>query len=252
LADLPLWTTFIAPAITLGVGIVAVSVAGRAIRANREIARNRATFDYIERTESTDFYQENSRIFHLLKTSGFENIFDPQSDDHKKQRNHVIQYLNHYENVSLAIQWGTLAEEIYYRAWRFALTADWETAKPIVENRRTASNIPKRPPNPRAYIEFEWLARRWATTEPLPGSIEKRRKRLSIRHLRQVRERAQLEGEIDNLRRRLDEEREERRRLTAILTDQKKEPPPVIVTPPPAQVAPASVKQPPPPPDQRP
>jgi hypothetical protein len=50
------------------------------------------------------------------------------------------------------------------------------------------------------------------------------------------RERVQLEGTIDDLRRRLDAEGEERRRLTAILTDQRTAiaPPDVIVTPPPS------------------
>jgi hypothetical protein len=44
------------------------------------------------------------------------------------------------------------------------------------------------------------------------------------------RERVQLEGTIDDLRRRLDVEGEERRKLTAILTDQRAQ---AIITPPP-------------------
>lgn len=51
------------------------------------------------------------------------------------------------------------------------------------------------------------------------------------------RERAQLEGAIDDLRRRLDAEGEERRRLTAILTDQRAKAPDVMVTPPPTSTA---------------
>jgi DNA-binding transcriptional MerR regulator len=48
-----------------------------------------------------------------------------------------------------------------------------------------------------------------------------------------LRERAQLEGTIDDLRRRLDSEGEERRRLTALLTDKRAKSPDSIVTPPP-------------------
>ena len=46
------------------------------------------------------------------------------------------------------------------------------------------------------------------------------------------RERVQLEGTIDDLRRRLDAEGEERRKLTALLTDQRAKAPEVMVTPP--------------------
>jgi hypothetical protein len=46
------------------------------------------------------------------------------------------------------------------------------------------------------------------------------------------RERVQLEGTIDDLRRRLDAEAEERRRLTALLTDQRPNVPDVIPMPP--------------------
>lgn len=188
MAGPPLWATLLAPIATLIVGGIASGVAILAIRANREIARNRATFDYLERTESTIFYQEISRTFISLKRSpdGFKTIFDPQTEEHIKQRQHVMQYLNHYENVSLGIQWGTLSEEIYYRAYRSALLADWEAAKPVIENRRT-STLPSRPPNPRAFVEFDWLARRWEPTAPMPGEIEVRRNRLSTRHLFRIR-----------------------------------------------------------------
>jgi hypothetical protein len=59
------------------------------------------------------------------------------------------------------------------------------------------------------------------------------------RHERQ-RERVQLEGTIDDLRRRLDVEGEERRKLTAILTDQRAQ---AIITPPPAVDPPAPAKR---------
>jgi excisionase family DNA binding protein len=59
------------------------------------------------------------------------------------------------------------------------------------------------------------------------------------------RERVQLEGTIDDLRRRLDREAEERRRLTALLTDQRAKPSDVIVPPPP-ETAPAAIEPTPP------
>jgi hypothetical protein len=93
----PSWAALLAPIATLIVGGIASVVATLAIRANREISRNRATFDYLERTESTIFYQEISRTFITLKRKpeGFKEILDPQTDEQIKQRQHVIQYLNH-------------------------------------------------------------------------------------------------------------------------------------------------------------
>jgi hypothetical protein len=59
------------------------------------------------------------------------------------------------------------------------------------------------------------------------------RRELQLKDEERQRERVQLEGTIDDLRRRLDAEAEERRRLTALLTDQRANPD-VIVTLPPA------------------
>lgn len=57
----------------------------------------------------------------------------------------------------------------------------------------------------------------------------------ALREERQ-RERAQFEGTIDDLRRRLDAEGEERRRLTAILTDQRAKSEVIVTSPPPSPV----------------
>lgn len=175
----------IAPSATLTVGAVAAIFAASSIRTTREIARHRATFDYIERSESTDFYHEISRTFISLKANpaGFEGVYDPRSDEGKLQRQHVIRYLNHYEMLSLAIQFGTLSEEIYYRAYRGAVVSDWNAVQQFIHHRRTVS-IPGRPASPRAFVEFEWLAQRWAPTEPMPGMMDVRRNRLSTVHYR--------------------------------------------------------------------
>jgi hypothetical protein len=60
-----------------------------------------------------------------------------------------------------------------------------------------------------------------AETDTLRAQLEQERQE-------RQRERVQLEGTIDDLRKRLDREGEERRKLTAILTDQR-----AIITPPP-------------------
>jgi excisionase family DNA binding protein len=76
-----------------------------------------------------------------------------------------------------------------------------------------------------------------AETDILRAQLEQERQE-------RQRERVQLEGTIDDLRKRLDREGEERRKLTAILTDQRAQ---AIITPPPepaaAQTAAAPVKR---------
>jgi hypothetical protein len=187
MADVPLWVGLIAPSATLVVGSVAAIFAAISIRTTREIARNRATLDYIESYESTDFYQKIRATFILLRTTpnGFESIYDPQTDADKTNRQHVVSFLNHYEMLSLGIQYGTISEEIYYRAFRGAVVSDWNAVQPFVLHRRTAT-VPGRPPSPRAFVEFEWLAHRWAPTEPMPGMIDVRRNRLSTNWRRLV------------------------------------------------------------------
>src|ERR1043166_5441396 len=119
--------------VTAAVGIGAVAMAAVAVSANREIARNRATLDYIERYESSEFYQKISEAFHSIRkrANGFTDIFDPRDDVTRKLRYSIIQYLNHYENIAIGIQFGTLSEEIYYRAFRTAVVTDWELARPF-------------------------------------------------------------------------------------------------------------------------
>jgi excisionase family DNA binding protein len=58
-------------------------------------------------------------------------------------------------------------------------------------------------------------------TEGLGAVLQHLRERLSSVELEREREREQLSGQIDDLRRRLDVEGEERRKLTALLTDQR-------------------------------
>ena len=75
-----------------------------------------------------------------------------------------------------------------------------------------------------------------AETDMLRAQLEQERQE-------RQRERVQLEGAIDDLRKRLDREGEERRKLTAILTDQRAQ---AIITPPPepaAQTAAAPAKR---------
>jgi hypothetical protein len=167
--------------VVVAAGAVGAStIAVLAIQANREIARNRATLDYIERTESTAYYQEISKTFHSFRSNpkGFSDILNPADEPAKQLRRAVVQYINHYENLSIAIQFGTLSEEMYYRAFRGALVADWELAEPFITHLRTTARGPIKP-SPRAFVEFEWLARRWQGTEASQGHIEIRRNRLT-------------------------------------------------------------------------
>jgi hypothetical protein len=68
----------------------------------------------------------------------------------------------------------------------------------------------------------------------LRRELQMRDEKLQKEQQERERERIQLQGAIDDLRRRLDTEGEERRKLTAILTDQRPKVPEVIAMPPPS------------------
>jgi acetoin utilization deacetylase AcuC-like enzyme len=188
MADVPLWVSLVAPSATLAVGAVAATFAALSIRTTREVARHRATLDYIESYESTDFYQKIRQTYISLRSSptGFETIYDPQTEQDKTCRQHIVSFLNHYEMLSLGIQYGTISEEIYYQAFRGAVVSDWNALEPFIRHRRTVA-VPGRPPSHRAFVEFEWLARRWANTEIMPGIADVRRNRLSTSHYTRAR-----------------------------------------------------------------
>lgn len=140
----PIWWSFAPAIISALIGPFALSVAVASLRASRKIARDRATLDLIEKRESTERYRRIHRTFYELRTGeGFEHLAgdmatkDPKTGrDNAKDRQDIIDYLNHYELVAIGIQ-RKLLDASTYRAWmQGAYVRDWNAAADWVQRER--------------------------------------------------------------------------------------------------------------------
>jgi len=132
----PLWSPFVTPLIAASAAIVA----WRALRNTRAIARQKATLDLIEKRESTEHYRSIiERFSKLRKGSGFMHLNDPIDDD-VADRQMLIDYLNHYELVSIGIRQDILDARIY-RAWiEGSFVRDWNAVADWVQRERWQRN----------------------------------------------------------------------------------------------------------------
>ena len=128
------------------------------IASQRKIARQRATLDLIERSESSDYYDRIYEAF-LRVRKGKTGLMSIRSQKGGADRKDVVNFLNHYELIALGIMNGTLDEEFYAKYFKKTFVAHWRDVEAFVEHVRdkTAdSHIP------RAYEHFEALAIKWA------------------------------------------------------------------------------------------
>ncbi len=128
----PHWSVFIPPAIAS----VAAFVAWRAFRGARLIAKQKATLDLIEKRESTEHYRQIiDRFSTLRKNRGFNHLNAPAQGD-VTDRRMLIDYLNHYELVSIGIRQDILDSKIY-RAWiEGSFVRDWNAVADWVQRER--------------------------------------------------------------------------------------------------------------------
>lgn len=143
------------------VGLLALVVAWRTAI---WVARQKATIDLIEKSESTAVYRENSQRFsELRRGAGMVHLADPQSDQDRRDRRHVLDHLNHYELVALGIRRGVLSGGFYKRWMGGPFVRDWNAALDLIELERW-----KRGPgdanryDPKIYQNFERVARLWS------------------------------------------------------------------------------------------
>ena len=127
-------------ALTPLIGLAALALAARNIQNARELARNKATIDLIEKRESTAHYRMiNERFSDLRRGKGFTHLNSPTDED-KSDREAVVDYLNHYELVAIGIQQKLLDTKLY-RAWmEGAFVRDWNAAAEWVQRERWKAN----------------------------------------------------------------------------------------------------------------
>jgi hypothetical protein len=135
-------------------------MAGLAIRANRNIARMRATLDLVERAESQQYYQDLSENFRNIRQKFlFDDLTNAPKEDEEKQKliSKLYFFLNHYELIAVAFKMKVLDKDFYSLFMRDTVVRDWQASKGFI---RAARNDPDEP-RPGLYVEFEEVAQEW-------------------------------------------------------------------------------------------
>ncbi|MEM7546922.1 MAG: DUF4760 domain-containing protein [Pseudomonadota bacterium] len=144
--------------------ITAAYLSVQSIRTNRDMARKKATLDLIVQTESTDYYQSLYRTFTDIRKdeSGFAQIFSPSNPEIVKQRQMVLNYLNHYEIIAMGIADGILDEIVYKDYMRSTVVRDWFAAEPFIRHiREPSADSGSEVSASAAFSNFEALALKW-------------------------------------------------------------------------------------------
>lgn len=124
---------YIAPAL---IAISAV-IAFMAMKTTRAVARQRATLDLIEKRESTGHYRKIAGTFsRIRRAEGFAPLSNPRTEEEKADRLGVVDYLNHYELISIGILNNILDERIYRTWMRGPFTRDWNAAADWIQRER--------------------------------------------------------------------------------------------------------------------
>jgi hypothetical protein len=142
--------------------IVAAGLSLRSINSAREMARKRATLDFIERSESTPHYRELYRAFTDVRKDpdGLMQLARPTNPQLLRQRENVIDYLNHYEMMAMGIHEGMLDESVYKKFMKSTLVRDWFEAREFVRHLRTPTkDSGSEVSSKKVFCEFEDLAR---------------------------------------------------------------------------------------------
>lgn len=151
---------YVAPLITAGIALGSVLVASfwafLNIRTNRRIARDRAAIDVIFKREWDARYQQHKAAFNRLRDQDGGIAASLHKDKPDPEDVTVIRsILNDYELIALSIARGVIEEGFYKRWFRGSMIQDFISVEGTILWLRDKTN------NPKLYIEWERLARRW-------------------------------------------------------------------------------------------
>lgn len=144
---------------------VGIFVAGAAIYSSRNASRLKATLDFIEGSESKEYYQTRYKAYRKYRTDGAYRIsvLDPKDLTHENDRDYCLDFLNHYEAVAIACDKGIIDKNFYYKWMGENFVRDWNVATDLVRQTR----MPRMPGDrgcPTAFQNFERLAVKWKGT----------------------------------------------------------------------------------------
>lgn len=123
--------------------VIAISavIAFLGLRSAREIARKKATLDLIEKVESTPHYRDLQANFrYYAETQQFLRLHAPNGEKDRLDRTAVLDYLNHYELISIGIESKILDASFYKRWMATAFVRDWNAAAHFIQRERWKKN----------------------------------------------------------------------------------------------------------------
>jgi len=128
-----------------------------ATRANRKIARRRATLDLIMTLQSNEFLVKQRQEFNALRDAG--NIVQWAALDKASspEQSTLRATMNRYELIAIGIKEKTIDGRVYKRYARSGVIQDWCACKPWVMQMRQNHSKPV------YYCEVEALAKKWST-----------------------------------------------------------------------------------------
>lgn len=131
----------------------------------RAVARQRATLDLIEKSESSEYYRDlHATYSRLRREGGLPKLANPQTDIDKADRQAVMNYLNHYELIAIGIRENILDEK-FYRSWmRGPFVRDWNAARDLIQRQRWKKlEDGKWEYYSQTFENYQYLACRWST-----------------------------------------------------------------------------------------
>ncbi len=128
---------------------------------NRILVRRRATLDMLL-SEQTDklFLEMRSEYLQAVNRNDLATFAEPDKW-YMPESFFLSSVLNRCDLVAIGISEGIIDERIFKRYWRAAFVRDWVRSKQSVHRRREIRK------DPTLFVDFEQLARRWATPEEL-------------------------------------------------------------------------------------
>jgi hypothetical protein len=150
MTELQAWILVVAAMASAAVGFV---FGWLAISANRKIARQRATLDFLEKQTADWRIAEGFRAMRK-RNAGDIPPADADDESSRQERYAILRVLNRFEILAIGIANGIYDEKIVWDYFQRDLREIYRAAEKIIEQIRRAEK------DPDAFCEFEALAKR--------------------------------------------------------------------------------------------
>jgi Domain of unknown function (DUF4760) len=137
---------------TFVIGLLAAAIAVWGVATQRQIARRRATFDHISKTEAdADFIKARRTFIALARQEGGLAPWAEEDKQNSEECQLLRLVLNDFELVSIGIQRNIIDEEFYKRWYKSGVIKNWQYASPLIARLR------ERTGNQNLFHEFEQM-----------------------------------------------------------------------------------------------